>query len=68
MAKKSPDGRSRKERQTTEETTPPLLSHKLIAQLQGAVSAAQRKRLADPGDATFRSCRSPRSRCRRIVS
>jgi hypothetical protein len=30
---------------------PPLLSEKLIAQLQGAVIAAQRKRLPDPVDA-----------------
>jgi hypothetical protein len=29
---------------TTEESAPPLLSEKLVAQLQGAVSAAQRKR------------------------
>ena len=50
MAKKSPDGRPRKDPPTTEEATPPLLSKKLIAQLQGAVRAAQRKRTADPGD------------------
>lgn len=51
MAKKSPDGRPRKDPPTTEEATPPLLSKKLIAQLQGAVRAAQRKRMPDPNDA-----------------
>ncbi len=50
MPKISPDGKPRKDRPTTEEATPPLLSKKLIAQLQGAVRAAQRKRMADPGD------------------
>lgn len=33
------------------EPAPPLLSEKLIAQLQGAVIAAQRKRKHDAGDA-----------------
>ncbi len=51
MAKKSLDGRPRKDRPTSGEATPPPLSKKLIAQLQGAVKAAQRKRPADPADA-----------------
>jgi hypothetical protein len=32
--------------------TPPLLGDKLIAQLQGAVNAAQRKRLSQPNERT----------------
>jgi hypothetical protein len=34
------------------ESTPPLLSEKLIAQLQGAVEAAQRRRTAQPAHAS----------------
>jgi hypothetical protein len=41
-----------KDRPMTEEATPPLLSEKLIAQLQGAVDAAQRKQLPQPNDAS----------------
>jgi hypothetical protein len=50
MSKRASDGRSQKDRPTTEEAAPPLLSEKLIAQLQGAVSAAQRRRKSEPND------------------
>jgi hypothetical protein len=36
----------------TEETNPPPLSEELIAKLQNAVSAAQRKRMPGPSDAS----------------
>ena len=52
MSKRTYDGTSRKDRPPTEEAAPPLLSEKLIAQLQGAVSAAQRRRKPDPGEAS----------------
>jgi hypothetical protein len=51
MSKSAHDGKS-KQRRTTPESAPPLLSEKLIAQLQGAVSAAQRKRNPQPSDAS----------------
>jgi hypothetical protein len=56
MSKKTNDGEPRTVRLTNGERTPPLLSEKLIAKLQGAVEAAQRKRMppsryvADPDD------------------
>ena len=56
MSKKTSDGESRITRLTNGERTPPLLSEKLIAKLQGAVEAAQRKRtppygyVTDPDD------------------
>ena len=51
MSKRASRGIAKKACPMTEEATPPPLSKKLIAQLQGAVKAAQRKRLADPGEA-----------------
>ena len=44
MAKKLNAGRPENQEAPKAFGTPPLLSEKLIAQLQGAVSAAQRKR------------------------
>jgi hypothetical protein len=45
MAKKLNAGRPENQEAPKAFGTPPLLSEKLIAQLQGAVSAAQRKRV-----------------------
>jgi hypothetical protein len=45
MPKKMSDGASKIARLNPGENTPPLLSEKLIAQLQGAVEAAQRRRI-----------------------
>lgn len=59
MSKKTSDGESRMGRLTNGERTPPLLREKLIAKLQGAVEAAQRKRtppyryVPDPDDDSF---------------
>jgi len=44
MPKKTSDDESSPAQPTAGENTPPLLSEKLIAQLQGAVEAARRKR------------------------
>jgi hypothetical protein len=44
MPKKMIDGAQKSDRPTFGDGAPPLLSEKLIAQLQGAVEAAQRKR------------------------
>jgi hypothetical protein len=44
MSKKTSEGAPRITRPTNGERTPPLLSEKLIAKLQGAVDAAQRRR------------------------
>jgi hypothetical protein len=44
MSKRANGRESKKNCPTTEQSAPPLLSEELIAQLQGAVSAAQRKR------------------------
>jgi len=52
MSKRTSDGRSKNSRPEIAEPTPPLLSEKLIAQLQGAVSAAQCKRNPVPLDAS----------------
>jgi hypothetical protein len=46
------EGRPKEGRPKTGEATPPPLSEKLIAKLQMAVGAAQRKRMPDPGDAS----------------
>jgi len=51
MPKKNSDGRSTKNLPKAREPKPPLLSEMLIAQLQGAVNAAQRKRMTKPVDA-----------------
>jgi hypothetical protein len=45
MSKKTSDGEPRISRLTNGERTPPPLSEQLIAKLQGAVEAAQRKRM-----------------------
>lgn len=52
MSKGTNDGRPKEVRSKTGEATPPPLSEKLIAKLQMAVGAAQRKRMPDPGDAS----------------
>jgi hypothetical protein len=54
MSKKPRAGRSKNAPSSKVCGTPPLLSDKLIAQLQGAVNAAQRERLSQvtfPGSA-----------------
>jgi hypothetical protein len=50
MSKKLHDDRSKQSASNAREPTPPLLSERLIAQLQGAVTAAQRKRMTHPSD------------------
>ena len=55
MPKKTSVDRPKEFRMSADEPTPPLLSERLIAQLQGAVSAARRKRLSGPDDAGDRS-------------
>jgi hypothetical protein len=55
MPKRASDERHDKSRMSAEEAPPPFLSEKLIAQLQGAVSAAQRKRIPKPNDNADRS-------------
>jgi hypothetical protein len=50
MFKKTRDGAPKPPGSTTNEPTPPYLSEKLIAELQGAVSAARRKRMPRPID------------------
>jgi len=55
MSNRASDGRPKKDLPMTEEATPPLLSEKLIAQLQGAVGAAQRKRMPDPNNEHLRA-------------
>jgi hypothetical protein len=50
MPKRTSDERHDKSQMNADEAPPPFLSEKLIAQLQGAVSAAQRKRIPKPID------------------
>jgi hypothetical protein len=50
MPKKTPGSRHKRPRLNPDEPRPPYLNQKLIAQLQGAVSAALRKRIAKPID------------------
>jgi hypothetical protein len=50
MFKKTRDGAPKPPGPTGNEPTPPYLSEKLIAELQGAVSAALRKRMPRPTD------------------
>jgi hypothetical protein len=50
MSKKKNDGKSKNDRASIAESAPPLLGEKLIAQLQHAVGAARRKRMAASGD------------------
>jgi len=52
MPKRTSDDKSKKFHPKIAETTPPLLSDELIAQLQGAVETARRKRIRDPIDAS----------------
>ena len=52
MPKKTSDGRFKKTHPEITEPTPPRLSEELIAQLQGAVNTARRKRMRDPVDAS----------------
>jgi hypothetical protein len=51
MPKKTQDVKPKKSLPEIGEPSPPQLSEKLIAQLQGAVSAALRKRMSEPSDA-----------------
>jgi hypothetical protein len=51
MPKKTSDGKPTKSLPENREATPPLLSEKLIAQLQKAVGSAHRKRSAERADA-----------------
>jgi hypothetical protein len=46
MSSKTNGGGPKHPRSNPAESAPPLLSEKLIAQLQGAVAAAQRKRMS----------------------
>jgi hypothetical protein len=50
MFKRTRDGRPKRASGIAGEPTPPLLSEKLIAELQGAVNTAQRKRMPDSYD------------------
>ena len=50
MSKRTRHGRLKRSSLIAGEPTPPFLSEKLIAQLQGAVSAAQRKRMPHSHD------------------
>jgi hypothetical protein len=55
MPKRTSDERHDKSHMSAEEASPQFLSEKLIAQLQGAVSAAQRKRMPKPIDSADRA-------------
>lgn len=50
MSKSANGGEPQQDGSMTGGPSPPLLSEKIIAQLQNAVSAAQRKRMPDPND------------------
>ena len=50
MLKKPPGSRHKRSRLNPDEPRPPYLNEKLIAQLQGAVRTALRKRIAKPID------------------
>jgi len=50
MPKKTPGSRHKRPPLNPDEPRPPYLNEKLIAQLQGAVSAALRKRIVKPVD------------------
>jgi hypothetical protein len=52
MPKRTNDGRPEEGYPMTEQATPMPLSEELIAKLQNAVRAAQRKRMPDPTDAS----------------
>ena len=55
MSKRENGCKPKKTRPMPREAAPPLLSDELIAQLQNAVSAAQRKRVSDRSVSTARS-------------
>jgi hypothetical protein len=48
MSKRARNGNRKKGQPMTEEAPPPFLNEQLIAQLQAAVNAAQRKRRSEP--------------------
>jgi hypothetical protein len=50
MPKRTSDERQDKSPGSADEAAPPFLNEKLIAQLQGAVSVAQRTRIPKPID------------------
>jgi hypothetical protein len=50
MSKRTREGEPQQSDSNVGAPTPPFLSEKLIAQLQGAVTAAQRKRMSHPID------------------
>jgi len=50
MSKRTREGRPEQSDSNLGEPIPPLLSEKLIAELHGAVNAAQRKRMSHPVD------------------
>jgi hypothetical protein len=50
MFKKIRDGEPKPSGSAASEPAPPYLSEKLIAELQGAVSAARRKRVPHPAE------------------
>ena len=52
MSKRENGCEPKKHRPMPGEAAPPLLSDKLIAQLQNAVGAARRKRMSDRNDST----------------
>ena len=52
MLKRENGRKPKRDRPMPGEAAPPLLSDELIAQLQNAVSAAQRKRVTDRDDST----------------
>jgi hypothetical protein len=54
MPKRTNGGSPKKDPPIIDGPTPPLLSEKLIAQLQGAVRAAQRKQMPAPTDESER--------------
>jgi hypothetical protein len=54
MAKRANGSEPQKDRREIGEASPPLLSEKLIAQLQGAVNAARSRRMRLRDDATSR--------------
>jgi hypothetical protein len=62
MPKKMSDGASKIARLNPGDGAPPLLSEKLIAQLQGAVEAAQRRRLRPQRNVTGSKDGSSRNR------
>lgn len=55
MSNKNSDSKPKKQASMAEGPAPPPLSEELIAQLQGAVRAAQRKRMPKPAGTTQQS-------------